>query len=134
MTHQIDISLININVRCEYLENQSAPDDAYFAFSYHVHIQNNSEQIIQLLNRSWVITDANGQTREIQGDGVIGKQPIIQPTQFHAYNSWSVIHTPVGCMHGKYGFRLVKNETTSNEVDFYADIPVFTLAVPGTLN
>jgi len=79
MSNNTNTPKIDIQVRCEYLENQSAPDDAYYAFAYHIHIQNNSEQTVQLLNRKWVIMDANGQTREIQGDGVIGEQPVIEP-------------------------------------------------------
>jgi len=132
--------LIHVNVQCEYLDNQSAPDDAYYAFAYHIEISNRSEQTVQLLNRQWVIMDANGQVREIQGDGVIGEQPVIAPAHSHFYSSWSVIHTPVGCMQGKYGMRIIKKEKQkqkqkqNDSVDFYAEIPVFTLAVPGALN
>lgn len=125
---------IEIQVQSEYLENQSAPNDAYFAFSYHVQIQNNSVHTVQLLNRQWIIMDANGQVREIQGDGVIGEQPVIAPNHSHFYSSWSVIQTPVGCMQGKYGMRIVNEENKNSTIDFYAEIPVFTLAVPGKLN
>lgn len=123
-----------VQVQCEYLPNQSAPEDAYFAFAYHVQIQNCSNQTVQLLNRQWVIMDANGQVREVKGDGVIGEQPVIEPEHSHFYSSWSVIHTPVGCMQGKYGMRIVSQNSSTKNVEFYADIPVFTLAVPGKLN
>lgn len=125
---------IDIQVHCEYLPNQSAPEDAYFAFAYHVQIQNLSDQTVQLLNRQWVIMDANGQVREVTGEGVIGEQPVIEPEHSHFYSSWSVIHTPVGCMQGKYGMRVVSDHSAPNEVEFHAEIPVFTLAVPGKLN
>ena len=131
---QVSHPKIEIFIQSEYLENQSAPDDNYYAFSYHVQIQNSSSEVVQLLNRQWMIMDASGQVREVKGDGVIGEQPVIQPGKSHFYSSWSVIATPVGCMQGKYGMRIIEDENTNTNVDFYADIPIFTLAVPGTLN
>lgn len=125
---------VDVHIQCEYMLDHSNPDEAHFAFAYHVQIQNNSEHTVQLLNRKWVIMDANGQVKEVQGDGVIGEQPVIKPSHSHFYSSWSVLSTPVGCMQGWYGMRIIEEGATSDGVDFHAEIPVFTLAVPGTLN
>ena len=81
-----------------------------------------------LLNRHWIITDANGKVQEIHGDGVVGEQPRIQPGETHRYSSGTVIETPVGTMEGSYGMRSDDGE------QFRAEIPCFRLAVPGVLH
>ena len=117
-----------IEVTSEFLQDQSNPEQSLFAFAYHITITNQSEETIQLINRKWIITDANGIVNEVEGKGVIGDQPLILPSHSYHYSSSAILKTPVGCMHGHYGMR---NEDGDK---FYASIPVFTLAVPGLLN
>ncbi len=117
---------IEVIVETEYQAEQSREGE--YVFVYHVCIQNKGEQAAQLLSRKWLITDADGNVIEVQGDGVIGQQPVIQPQQEHRYSSYSVLKTEVGCMQGSYQMR------GEDGVFFEADIPMFTLAVAGILN
>ena len=117
---------IEITVETEYQAEQSR--DGEYVFAYHICIQNKGEQAAQLLSRKWLITDADGNVTEVQGDGVIGQQPVIAPQQEHRYSSYSVLKTKVGCMQGSYQMR------TEDGVEFEAEIPMFTLAVSGVLN
>ncbi len=117
---------IEVTVETEYQAEQSREGE--YVFVYHICIQNKGEQAAQLLSRKWLITDADGNVTEVQGDGVIGEQPVIQPRQEHRYSSYSVLKTEVGCMQGSYQMR------GEDGVFFEADIPMFTLAVAGILN
>jgi len=91
-----------ISVRPEYLEAQSDPDATQFIFAYHIKIRNIGIKSAKLLRRHWVITDADNKVEEIHGDGVIGEQPLIEPNGEHAYSSFCILATPLGCMHGSY--------------------------------
>lgn len=119
-------NLIEVTVETEYQADQSREGE--YVFVYHICIQNKGEQAAQLLSRKWLITDADGNVTEVQGDGVIGEQPVIEPRQEHRYSSYSVLKTEVGCMQGSYQMR------GEDGVFFEADIPMFTLAVAGILN
>ncbi len=112
---------IQVDVEVEYLEAQSR--DSEYVFAYHIRIRNEGEQAVQLLTRKWLITDADGNKTEVQGAGVIGEQPVIQPQGEHQYSSFSVLKTPVGCMQGSYQMKADDGSL------FEADIPMFTLAV-----
>ena len=96
---------------------------------------------MQLLTRHWFITDGNGTLQEIQGDGVVGENPIIAPGDSYQYSSGAVLSTEVGSMSGHYGMRVcleAEDEDLGAEQEdnliFNAQIPVFTLAVPSALN
>jgi len=117
---------IEVTVEAEYLAEQSREGE--YVFVYHICIQNKGEQAAQLLSRQWLITDADGNVTEVQGDGVIGEQPVIEPQQEHRYSSFSVLKTEVGCMQGSYQMR------AEDGVFFETEIPMFTLAVAGVLN
>lgn len=119
---------IQIGVKANYLADQSNAEDHRFVFSYTITIRNTGKLPVQLLTRRWLITDAGGKIREVQGNGVVGEQPRIRPGAYHRYSSLSIIETPVGTMEGSYG--MVDDEGVS----FSASIPVFRLAVPGILN
>ncbi|MBT8140731.1 MAG: Co2+/Mg2+ efflux protein ApaG [Gammaproteobacteria bacterium] len=119
---------INVSVQTEYIEAQSDALNGVFTFAYHVEISNNSSETVQLITRKWIITDANGITKEVSGEGVVGLQPVLQPGQVHRYTSGAVLKTPIGCMYGHYGMRTMQGDT------FNANIPVFSLAVPGLVN
>jgi ApaG protein len=119
---------IHVNVETFYLPDQSEPDGSRYVFAYTVTIRNAGGAPARLVNRHWIITDANGKVQEVEGEGVVGEQPHILPGQAHRYSSGAVIDTPVGTMEGSYG--MLTDEGTT----FRAPIPRFRLAVPGVLH
>jgi ApaG protein len=119
---------INVKVQAVYMEDQSDPESERYVFSYTVTIQNNGGQTAKLLSRHWVITDADNNTQEVRGDGVVGEQPNIKPGEGFKYTSGTVLDTPVGSMRGSYQMQSEDGET------FDADIPMFTLSVPMILH
>jgi ApaG protein len=119
---------IRVEAHSVYLPDQSDPEQRSFVFAYTIKIHNDGSQPAQLLTRHWLITDADGRTQEVHGDGVIGEQPEIFPGKTHTYSSGTLIETPVGTMEGRYGM------ICESEGNFNAQIPVFQLAVPGILN
>ena len=123
-----DLYHIEVVVMPEYMPEQSEPEDSQFVFAYHIRICNVGSAAAQLVSRHWVITDGNGDVDEVQGDGVVGEQPWIAPAGEHQYSSFCVLDTPVGMMQGSYQMK------AENGVAFDAEIPPFTLAVPGSLN
>lgn len=119
---------IRIEVASQYVDEQSEPDVGRFVFAYTITIENMGNIPAKLLSRHWLITDANGKVREVSGDGVVGEQPHLNPGESFRYSSGAVLDTPVGAMQGSY--RML----TDDGVDFDAQIPAFTLAVPGMLH
>lgn len=111
---------IVVTAEARYAPGRS-PEGA-FGFVYQITIQNDGDRPAQLLRRHWIITDALGAVREVEGEGVVGVQPVLEPGQSFSYQSSSVIATPVGTMRGSY--QLV-NE--GGEV-FEAEIPEFVLS------
>lgn len=128
MTQDTPGSLIDIQVTTHYLSEQSEPEAQRFVFSYEITITNHNDQAVQLINRHWVVTDGNEKTQVIDGDGVVGEQPVIQPQQRYRYSSGTILPTRVGSMFGHYGME------TSDGEPFQADIPAFTLAQPHALH
>ncbi len=119
---------INITVKSAYLPEQSDQEEPRFVFSYTITITNNSENKVQLLSRYWLITDANGETSTVAGEGVIGQQPYIAPNQSFTYSSGCLLKTPLGTMQGHY--QLLDHDNNL----LHADIPVFRLALPNILH
>lgn len=93
---------IEVEVTPEYLPHESAPTQKQFVFAYHVTISNKGETEVQLISRRWIITDGNGVVHEVEGPGVIGEQPKLQPGQSHKYSSFCPLETPTGNMRGTY--------------------------------
>ena len=117
-----------ISVKTQFIEEQSEPENERFVFAYTVTIENTGELGAKLDSRHWVITDANGEVTEVQGQGVIGEQPFIEPGKSYQYSSGAIINTPIGTMEGNY------NMIGQNGVQFEAPIPVFSLTAPGVLH
>jgi ApaG protein len=118
---------VTVQVISEYLDEQSDPERQRFVHAYHVTITNDGKESAQLLNRHWLIIDGNEEVQEVQGEGVIGQQPMLEPGESYKYTSGTIIKTQVGCMHGSY-------EMLSASGDhFMAAIPPFTLATPGAI-
>lgn len=113
---------IKISVDPVYQSKESDPSRGFFVFSYRVRIENRSSDAVQLLTRYWRIADSFGQIREVEGDGVIGKQPVLEPGQIHEYDSWAPLPTEIGYMTGHYTMQRLTDGTT-----FRARIPVFAL-------
>jgi ApaG protein len=93
---------ITVTVRPVYLDGQSNPIERKFVFAYFIQIVNNSPEQVQLLRRHWFITNSNGNVQEVEGEGVVGRQPVIPPGGTHDYNSFSVLETFEGSMEGSY--------------------------------
>lgn len=119
---------IQIFIETDFLEDQSNHGDERFVFAYTVTIENTGIAPTQLLSRRWVITDSNGKVEEVEGEGVIGEQPVIQPGEAFSYTSGAVLETDVGIMTGTY--QMMDEEGQA----FDANIPEFVLSVPRTLH
>lgn len=119
---------IQIFVETDYIEDQSNSSEERFVFAYTITIENIGVSPAQLLARHWVITDSNGKIDEVEGDGVIGEQPVIQPGEAFSYTSGAILETDVGTMAGSYQM------INEGGQPFDADIPEFVLSVPRTLH
>ena len=119
---------IDVDVATRFLDDQSAPEDDRYVFAYTIRIHNRGRVPAQLLRRHWVITDANGKVQEVNGEGVVGEQPYLQPGEGFRYSSGAILETPVGAMQGSY--RMVADDGQH----FDAPIAPFRLAMPGLLH
>ncbi|QJR80277.1 Co2+/Mg2+ efflux protein ApaG [Alteromonas pelagimontana] len=119
---------IAINVSTRYLANHPLDEPDKYPFAYQITIVNNSNETVQLINRCWLITDGNGKTSEVQGSGVVGKQPTLAPGEDFQYSSGAIIDTPVGSMQGFYEMKKADGSM------FKVNINVFRLAVPHAVN
>ena len=119
---------INVSVDTSYLESQSDSEEDRYVFAYTVTIQNHGTIPAKLMTRHWIITDANGKTQEVKGQGVVGEQPHLKPGEGFQYTSGTMLETPVGTMHGSYQM------VTDEGVEFEADIDLFTLSAPRILH
>ncbi|WNN45069.1 MULTISPECIES: Co2+/Mg2+ efflux protein ApaG [Winslowiella] len=119
----IDSPRVCVQVQSVYVESQSAPDEQRYVFAYTITIRNLGRNPVQLLGRYWLITNGNGRETEVQGEGVVGEQPHIEPGEEFQYTSGAILETPMGTMQGHYVMIDQQGET------FHVDIPVFRLAV-----
>ena len=115
---------ITITVQPFYLDEQSEPDEERYVWAYKVNIENAGTKTVQLLNRHWRITDKRGRLQEVQGPGVVGEQPVLNPGDSFEYTSGTPLPTPSGIMVGSY-------EMESSDGDrFDVEIPAFSLDSP----
>lgn len=119
---------IEVVVVTEYLPHQSEPQKQQFAFAYHITVNNRGDKAAQLVSRHWIITDGNDVTQEVQGLGVVGEQPMINPGESYRYTSGVILETEIGTMSGTY------HMLSETGVAFDAPIPTFLLAVPNAIN
>ena len=115
---------IRVSVKTNFLSDQSDTENSLWVWSYHILIENNGNDKIQLIDRYWKITDATGIIKEVKGSGVIGEQPTIKPGEFFEYTSGTPLNKSSGFMSGNY--RMI-NE---NNESFFIDVPVFSLDIP----
>ena len=115
---------IQVTVEPMYLEEQSEPLNGRFVWAYTVEIRNLGQIAVQLRRRHWIITDALGRVEEVEGAGVIGQQPVIQPGEAFEYTSGCPLPTPSGIMEGSYRMELPDGHFIAVE------IPAFSLDAP----
>ncbi|MBA6389502.1 Co2+/Mg2+ efflux protein ApaG [Colwellia sp. BRX10-3] len=119
---------IQVSVVSDYIAQQSVEAEHQFVFSYTITVTNNGEETVQLLSRYWLITDANGDSSTVTGEGVIGQQPFIKAGQSFTYTSGCILKSPLGNMQGHYQMQI--NSATLVQVE----VPLFRLAKPNILN
>ena len=127
MDETADYSL-EIQIATQFLDEESIPEQDRYVFAYTIRIRNLGRLPAQLVARHWIITDGNGRTEEVHGDGVVGEQPRLEPGEQFTYTSGATLPTSVGTMEGRYD--MVGDDGTR----FDAPIPPFTLAAPRTLH
>ncbi|MGH6981195.1 MAG: Co2+/Mg2+ efflux protein ApaG [Stellaceae bacterium] len=115
---------ITVTVEPTYLEDQSSPAEDRYVWAYHVRIENNGGETVQLRRRHWRITDGMGRTQEVKGPGVVGEQPVLAPGQSFEYTSGTPLNTPSGIMVGSYQMETGQGES------FDIAIPAFSLDSP----
>ncbi len=120
---------ITVSVETQYLPTHSNPRGMKFIFGHHITIENGSPFIVQLLRRHWVIQHADGRLREVEGEGVIGEQPVLNPGDSHEYSSFCDLDTDIGRMHGTY---LMSRHDDGSL--FEVAIPEFRMVAPFRLN
>lgn len=116
---------ITVSVRSFYLADQSQPDEGRFVWAYRIRIANGGAETVQLLRRTWLITDARGRTQRVEGAGVVGEQPVLEPGESFEYTSGTPLATSSGFMAGAYHME----RTASGEL-FDVEIPTFSLDSP----
>jgi len=119
---------IRVQVRSEYVPDQSVPSAKRYVFAYTVRIANEGAEPAQLKTRHWIITDGNGKVEEVRGPGVVGQTPLLRPGEHFEYTSGCVLQTPRGEMRGSYQM------TRPDGRGFDAMIASFLLALPYSLN
>ena len=117
---------VTVRVVTNFLVDQSVPAQARWFWSYHIRLENHRDDPVQLLSRHWKITDGRGNISHVDGDGVIGEQPLLQPGSSHDYVSGCPLPTPSGMMEGHYRFIRADGST------FLVEIPRFRLVAPAT--
>jgi ApaG protein len=116
-----ETSNIRVTVRPAYLQAQSQPLLNRYVFVYFIRIENVGKKRAQLLSRRWLIHDSIGEDQQVEGEGVVGQQPILGPGEVHEYNSFCILKSPQGYMEGAYHF------IGSDDVLFDVEIPRFYL-------
>ncbi len=119
---------ITVTPTSVYIPEQSDEAGDRYVFAYTITITNTGNVPTQLISRRWLITDANQQTQEVQGVGVVGEQPLIKPGESFEYTSGTALATPVGTMSGSY--QMVAEDGHA----FDAEIPEFVLSMPRVLH
>jgi ApaG protein len=113
---------IKVSIEVNYQAEFSSPLQHHYVFTYKVTIENKSDITVQLLRRRWEISDASAKKKIVEGNGVVGQQPILEPGQSHSYVSGCNLSSGLGKMSGTYTMQRV-----SNEKEFEIEIPEFQL-------
>jgi ApaG protein len=120
---------VKVSVETEYQPSYSSPSQYHYVFTYRITIENQSEFTIQLLRRHWHIFDAGFSPREVEGEGVVGQQPVLEPNQRHQYVSGCNLKSGIGKMAGSYLMERIVDGTR-----FEVTVPEFSMINPARLN
>ena len=119
---------VRVQVKSAFVPERSAPQNNHYFFAYRVRISNVGEETVHLVSREWIITEADGNEEQVNGPGVDGEQPILEPGESFEYTSFCPLPTAIGSMHGSYQMVAASGER------FDAKIAAFSLAVPTAIN
>ncbi len=122
--HAAETDGVTVRVSVSYLADQSEPGRGRWFWAYHIRIENAGAHAVQLMTRNWIITDGRGARHSVEGEGVVGEQPVIAPGASYDYVSGCPLTTPTGAMQGSY--RMVDEDG----VAFDVVIPKFALMAP----
>ncbi len=120
---------VQISVETFYQEDYSNPSNNEYMFAYRITIENHNNYTVQLLRRHWNIFDSNGEYKEVEGEGVVGQQPVLLPNEQFQYVSGCNLKTEMGKMYGQYTM-----ENQNDKKTFEVNIPAFEMVVPFKLN
>lgn len=120
---------VSVSVETFYQPAQSNPLKAEYLFAYRISIENLSTMPVQLMRRHWYIVDSNGSKREVEGEGVVGQQPIIEPGEKYEYVSAANLQSDIGKMYGTYQMQNLYNKKV-----LVVNIPEFQLVAPFKMN
>jgi len=123
---------IRVSAESMYQREYSIPDKRQFVYAYRIRIGNEGSAPVKLLSRTWEVIDGTGDRRLVEGEGVVGQQPVIMPGQFHEYTSWVQFETPIGAMRGSYIMQRM-DRFDSGEL-FEVEVPKFIHIAPEVLN
>ncbi|MGE3302467.1 MAG: Co2+/Mg2+ efflux protein ApaG [Hyphomonadaceae bacterium] len=123
--YEAETSGVRIRVEPAYLDHESTPTENRYVWAYTIDIENHRTGAVRLVHRHWRITDANGFTQEVQGPGVVGEQPVIEPNSAYSYTSACPLGSASGMMVGAYDMIDLENGSR-----FQVDIPAFALDSP----
>ncbi len=122
--HAAETDGVAVRVSVSYLAEQSDPARGRWFWAYHIRLENASQRTVQLLTRHWIITDGRGARHTVEGEGVVGEQPVIAPGGSFDYVSGCPLTTPTGSMQGSYLM------TDDSGLTFHVAIPKFGLLAP----
>jgi ApaG protein len=117
---------IQIEVTPHYVKERSSPENNQYFYAYKIKITNHADKAVKVIHRHWKIKDGNGKIFDVQGTGVIGEQPMIQPGTHFEYTSFCPLHSPFGNMRGKY--QMI--DEFGNR--FWVSVPLFFFRPPET--
>lgn len=122
--HSATTRNVTVRVSVSFLPEQSEPAKGRWFWAYHVRIENDGDRAVQLISREWSIVDGRGGQHEVQGEGVVGEQPVLEPGATFDYVSGCPLNTPTGHMEGRY--HMIGEDGST----FAVDIPRFPLVAP----
>ena len=120
---------IKVSIKTSFEGTYYKESKLHYAFEYIVKIENQSKELVQLNSRHWNILDSLNDDETVDGEGVIGKKPVLKPGEVHSYSSGCLLASPYGAMYGFY--RMINLNSTKK---FNVVIPAFKLSAPFALN
>lgn len=124
MRYESESEGIHVRVRPSFSLARSDPGDRTWVFNYRIEMENLGADTARLLYRHWLIHDSTGDDTEVDGEGVVGEQPMLDPGGLHAYSSFCVLRSPAGYMEGYYTFE------RDDGSRFRVAVPRFRLEAP----